>query len=138
MSEYSKEPWHVGDMNNNADFIYGVDGWAIANCYLNKGISAKNARRIVACVNACKGISTEKLEGPGMLVNIPDDHNIIKQRDELLINLKKLVDINCPITGYPSYQELIKYWKFEEQEGRGIASDMINAINAIINCEATS
>lgn len=138
MSEHTKEPWHTGKNHNAERFIYGEDGWAIAECVQTKDKMFANARRIVACVNACKGISTEKLEGPGMLVNIPDDHNIIKQRDELLINLKKLVDMNCPITGNPSYQELLEFWHHEKDEGRGVAVDMINAINAIINCEATS
>jgi hypothetical protein len=62
--------------------------------------------------------------------------NSEKLIEELLINLKKMVDLQCPITGNPSYEELIKYWEYEGQEGRGIATDMIDAIYAITQAEA--
>jgi hypothetical protein len=82
-----------------------------------------NARRIVACVNACKGISTEKLEGPGVLVNIPDDHNIIAQRDKLLAALEDSLTMigrlkkHCQITdnaGYTADGRMLKLTEVEE------------------------
>ena len=52
-TKHTPEPWE----------LYGhaihKDGECLA--YLN-GCSFENARRIVACVNACEGISTERLE----------------------------------------------------------------------------
>lgn len=56
VNEHTKEPWHV--------FKYGVqseNNWTIAitDTKLNNGEA--NARRIVACVNACAGIQEENL-----------------------------------------------------------------------------
>lgn len=51
-----------------------------------------NARRIVACVNACEGISTHDIEALGLqLSGTPD---LRQQRDELLAALIRLRD--CP------------------------------------------
>jgi hypothetical protein len=70
--------WVLKPVNSNAEFDH----------ITSPELSESDAKRIVACVNACKGISTEKLLAPGMLVNIPDDHNIIKQRDYYLSALR--------------------------------------------------
>ena len=44
-----------------------------------------NARRIVACVNACAGISTENLEDNKPLIELAMAYNVaLRQRDELL------------------------------------------------------
>lgn len=50
---------------------------------------AANARRIVACVNACDGIGTETLEH----CKFEGDWNAAKQRDELLAALRHITDI---------------------------------------------
>lgn len=54
-----------------------------------------NARRIVACVNACEGISADELEEiastGGMLGPREDVARIAKQRDALLEALEELV-----------------------------------------------
>jgi hypothetical protein len=73
MSGHTPEPW-VADM----DRIYSPDPkddtWTsvVAEALGPPEIHRPNARRIVACVNACKGISTEKLEEspPGTLMDI--------------------------------------------------------------------
>ena len=50
---------------------------------------AGNARRIVACVNACAGIDTEWLENNGAYaVPVPSLRTLLNQRDELLAALK--------------------------------------------------
>lgn len=124
--KHTKEPWLA-----DANYVATEGDSAIAYCNTVDRYDLdgeENARRIVACVNACKGLTTEWLESQWLLE--------CRQRDELLINLKKMVDLQCPITGNPSYEDLIKYWKYEEQEGRGIATDMIDAIYAIIKAEA--
>lgn len=54
--------------------------------------SLANARRIVACVNACDGIPTAWLEG-GAADIIEHSIALIKQRDELLEALKQIVAI---------------------------------------------
>lgn len=51
-----------------------------------------NARRIVACVNACVGVGTEDLEDNGAIIELVREHNtVLKQRDELLAALEKFM-----------------------------------------------
>lgn len=92
MSEHTKEPWRISQYGNvvagdNNNFTNEV---RVKGFTLSSGKTCEdNARRIVACVNACEGIPTEVLEsGP---------HRIIqryaaaeRQRDELLAALKDL------------------------------------------------
>ena len=61
----TKEPWRTG---GDGTIVYDTEGWAIAIAAVFHGRrepekSKENARRIVACVNACAGISTTILEG---------------------------------------------------------------------------
>ena len=50
----------------------------------------ENSRRIVACVNACEGISTENLEDNKPIIELANDYNaVLKQRDMLLDVLNK-------------------------------------------------
>lgn len=82
MNEHTKEPWHAccSDEGAYSHFIFAREGEAAicAMCSNDpndprdeyehlEGILTvperqANARRIVACVNACAGISTEELE----------------------------------------------------------------------------
>lgn len=70
--EHTEEPWEVGVAGNGASgYIYCDDalGSAVATtCMEYTTISYEqkiaNARRIVACVNACRGIPIEVLEDP--------------------------------------------------------------------------
>lgn len=62
---HTKEPWRTG---GDGTIVYDADGWGVANATVFHGrrqpeTSKENARRIVACVNACAGISTTILEG---------------------------------------------------------------------------
>ena len=70
MSEHTPEPWKIGD--GQAPF-YAWKGqilaehedreFILASCNQNYPDEAEsNARRIVACINACRGLQTEKLE----------------------------------------------------------------------------
>ena len=53
-----------------------------------------NARRIVACVNACEGISTENLEDNKPIIELANDYNaVLKQRDMLLDVLKQIAKV---------------------------------------------
>lgn len=56
----------------------------------NKEVNRIYARRIVACVNACEGFTTEALEA-----QVQDGHGVIRafqmQRDELLIACRRSV-----------------------------------------------
>lgn len=109
MSEHTKEPWCVGDTTHeNGEFIetaiMALEGRAaIAVCldfgFNNLGMREANARRIVACVNACAGIDTEKLEGVNANKYIAPRisefliRSRTQQRDELLAAAKNLRDV---------------------------------------------
>lgn len=62
MSNHTPEPW---SKNAISPTVYDGNGIAILRCEGRTLIAENeaNARRIVACVNACAGVSTEKLEG---------------------------------------------------------------------------
>ena len=91
MSEHTQGPWHTG---GDGTIIYDKDGWGIASATVfhgrqEPGTAAANARRIVACVNACEGASTEVLERGavhdwGLLMT-----EMEKQRDALLAALEQ-------------------------------------------------
>jgi hypothetical protein len=53
---------------------------------------AANARRIMACVNACAGVSTENLEDNEPVKELARRYNdTIKQRDEVMAALERMV-----------------------------------------------
>lgn len=102
---YTKEPWCVGDTTHeNGEFIetaiMALEGRAaIAVCldfgFNNLGMREANARRIVACVNACAGVSNDILENEmfrGAIAGKARLIDVIQQRDELLAALKALED----------------------------------------------
>lgn len=70
MSEHLPEPWSI--RAGSSVHVVAFDGenpepYTVANCYSgpfapSREIARSNARRIVACVNACRGIPTEELE----------------------------------------------------------------------------
>lgn len=99
-----------------------------------------NARRIVACVNACAGIDTESLVADGYGDNWAQiaAHRIelMNQRDELLLALRRVIDIECPLTGNPTHAELVEHWKYEKSQGRGEADDRLFALAVIAKAEA--
>ena len=85
MIGHTEEPWSYGEDN---------DGWYVStgDTQLAHGMTEADARRIVACVNACKGIDTDSLEADGY----GDDWaeigrqriEILEQHDELLAALQ--------------------------------------------------
>lgn len=111
MSEHTKEPWPFGatpisskdealalfkqslDARHGdlVGFFYEIfteDGKRIA--FLVGPSASANARRIVACVNACAGIPTDDLElcpSGGLLHLAAHSNRLVEQRDELLAAL---------------------------------------------------
>jgi len=83
MSEHTPEPWSTGPTHVIArryqddkdrrvtQFVAETFGRA-GHEDLGRAEQEANARRIVACVNTCKGISTDRLEKmiPGTLANL--------------------------------------------------------------------
>lgn len=106
MSEHTPEPWIVSEESfDNGGIqetvIRGLDGRAAVAVTLefgpnNPGMREANARRIVACVNACAGLSTVELE----LISVMGERVQAKcvsdgykqQRDGLLAALKLCAD----------------------------------------------
>jgi hypothetical protein len=100
--EHSKEPWSV---YNNGIYIEFQDssmekiGDVCASQFLiNEAASDKsNARRIVACVNACKNISTENLENSANFVDAINAplrmlEAVKAENDKLLAELKNIAE----------------------------------------------
>lgn len=94
--QHTAEPWHV-DEENTARIIYASDGWAIADLIssqmLTEQTAKANARRIVACVNACAGIPSDLLEAfrtGGALKVLATNLEIARERDELAEALRLL------------------------------------------------
>lgn len=88
MSEHTKEPWHLFGKDLH---VMGND-WSDA---ANRGIphaqwthncSPEDARRIVACVNACAGVSNEVLETMAL------KPSLTALVDEYRTQLEKLLD----------------------------------------------
>ena len=97
-THHTPEPWRANAAQ--AD-IEGPDGEEVAVCYCNDDDGSDaiaNARRIVACVNACAGIPTEELESAGTIaVEVKDEMqdellHVIRQRDELLDVINHIVN----------------------------------------------
>ena len=115
MTKHTKEPWQVphlarDDTSCNCAHIFAADYLGgIAEVYVDNGKPVSdggndcppleeakaNARRIVACVNACAGISTEQLEAGEQPWQSAARHKELRlaaktaeaQRDELLAAL---------------------------------------------------
>lgn len=100
MTNHTPEPWlwhEQGDANEYCLLTSGKD-WVISfrqNGGLMPDTQRDNARRIVACVNACKGITTETLERVDLPISaiclVSQCAEIGKQRDELLDAIKAVL-----------------------------------------------
>jgi hypothetical protein len=98
MSKHTPGPWIYGEDSNGEWYFTSSD-----NPYCRIGLVCNNGdvktremtRRIVACVNACEGISTEALEHRGHLLQAED--SIIKrlsaEHAELLAAAKLTIDL---------------------------------------------
>lgn len=57
--------------------------------------------------------------------------SLISAAPDLLEALKRIMDVDCPLTGDPSHQELVEHWEYEKSQGRGEAEDRLFALYAI-------
>lgn len=97
MSKYGKEPWEAVEVNRDEDELIQIrasNGGIIARLWIDvddRGFSDEqrdNARRIVACVNACRGLPTDELEQKGLVAAVGAELlELEQQRDELLAAL---------------------------------------------------
>lgn len=84
MSKHTQEPWKVCHWKDDRR------GFEIADRNQNRvgfDMTEANARRIVACVNACAGLPTEQLEASPLGGVLNGVAGLIAQRDELLTAL---------------------------------------------------
>lgn len=93
-AKHSPTPW-----NSSGPYIDDINGWAVADTLLTTTGNATryaNAARIVACVNACEGLSNEQLASIG---------DLVAQRDELLETLREMVAIAEMTIGWMPHQQ---------------------------------
>lgn len=98
MRKYGMEPWNAVEVTRDEDELIQIrasNGGIIARLWIDvddrefSDEQRENARRIVACVNACRGLPTDELEqkwflaAVGTLLLEAD-----QQRDELLAEKK--------------------------------------------------
>lgn len=66
MPDWTPEPWKVGPYpefsHNKVVCITNTETYVFSDTAIGEDEDQANAERIVACVNACAGISTEALE----------------------------------------------------------------------------
>lgn len=88
---HTPEPWILDAACVAAESDQFNNGFYTANC---RGPDREeNARRIVACVNFCAGISTENLEGNEKLLWLAEQYNAVKsQREALQAVIGELLD----------------------------------------------
>lgn len=100
---HTKEPWNVDDFGlhvfSERKLVAGCGGHQDNFTPELPAINAANARRIVACVNACTGIPTDRLEKTAALGGIKhvleragdntlERDRLLEQRDQLVEALK--------------------------------------------------
>lgn len=119
MSNHTKEPWYVNPYDVAS--IHGPDNTGIADLRFKDGYqrtnAEANARRIVACVNACVGLETKELEVEGLyrlsLKKVDHMIKLEKQHAELLAAINKYLKGDYP---NPQNSEsnrckhLVNYW----------------------------
>ena len=78
-TEHTPEPWSLGEDNDG--WYVEKDGLQIAH-----GLTEEDARRIVACVNACAGMTNEQIDNvcmiSGSLLNRFGEHEKASQNWE--------------------------------------------------------
>lgn len=75
-AEHTPEPWRVRNNFRDDDWYILNEEWCIAHLLRADEIGKANAARIVACVNACKGLSNHLLEtiaAHGGGLGVPDE-----------------------------------------------------------------
>lgn len=99
--QHTPEPWGINEWPQpDTSIAIGAAGTPLIARVILRDVSINgqkaNARRIVACVNACAQITTDELESipsnGGMLGPRDDVARIAKQRNELLAALELMLE----------------------------------------------
>lgn len=98
---HTKEPWSLGEEDRHGDTPINAADWRSLALVVTRMHGDKdqcpdgvaNARRIVACVNACAGIPTDTLELVSSFeqAGIKTIREMERQRDELLEALRAVM-----------------------------------------------
>ena len=108
-----KGPWRIVEGRTHGSLEVFSGDTAIAEIWRrgNASLEMANARRIVACINACEGFSAEELQGADLFKDSIESQSEItelkKQRDELLEALTGMValyDTDEGCRSLPEYQ----------------------------------
>lgn len=97
MSNHTPEPWNGKRIDIAVHYFESINAEIALTGKSDEAMA--NARRIVACVNFCAGVSTENLENNEKLLWLAEQYNTVKaQRDELLRDMQDVLDmlINQP------------------------------------------
>ena len=143
MSNHTPEPWSLLEAGDSIKHQVPVssDRTSILTIATEGAIafgavySADDARRIVACVNACRGLSTDELEQHGLVSAVGYELiELTKQRDELLAALQGMIDIandSQGVAGYHLNGEVADWDEFEEWQAAcdAIAKAKCGAVN---------
>ena len=101
--KHTPEPWHIGyegHVMGDLKLVAGCMGHQNNFTPNLREINAANAARIVACVNACAGLTDADLEalratdGSNVQQVIDNALSVRQQRDELLAALQRLLNPN--------------------------------------------
>ena len=75
--------------------------------WMSKGEHIENARRLVACWNACQGLTTDDLEKAGLVSAVGNELMCLEaQRNKLLTALKQLADMDITVHGLAGMQRV--------------------------------
>lgn len=99
MSSHTREPWELyrnGQSVGDARGYAVCDVWPRGDDQLASEEGKANARRIVACVNACSGISNEMLADDCFSKMMKDRDSLLAERNELLEALEMVIADKSP------------------------------------------
>ena len=86
MTKHTKEPWRVGALESGMFAVDGSNGEEVTGF-----TSQEDACRIVACVNACEGISTKNLEDNVPFLELARRYNVVlRERDALRAKIEAM------------------------------------------------
>lgn len=106
MIEHTPEPWkwHAQGEANEYCLLTHDGRWVIAfrqNGELTDDRQKANARRIVACVNACKGIPNEQLEmDSAAFINVFNAYNRLRHQQKSLLAALNLIETDKDGDGF--------------------------------------
>ena len=111
MSKHTPEPWVMSTKASGNWWHISAGNQAIATVHAASkkrnepyaSMFEANARRIIACVNACAGLPTEQLESSPLGGVLNGVAGLIAQRDELLAALEGVLAVVGDSTGVAGY-----------------------------------